>query len=126
MKLVLAEGESEALASWLVDRPERASSIVARVELPRAIRRSRPEREDLALQRVELLLARVSLVDLDAAVVRRAAQLDPPELRSIDAIHVATALSLAQLDGLVTYDVRLASAARLVGLTVHSPGMTTT
>lgn len=125
VKLVLAERESAALQSWLADRPDRASSVVSRVEVPRAIRRSRPEDEALALSRAELVLAKLVLVDVDTVIVRRAAQLDPPALRVIDAIHLASALSLPELEGIVTYDARLAEAARLAGVAVHAPGAAT-
>lgn len=64
------------------------------------------------------------LLDVTAAILKHAARLDPTELRTVDAIHLATALSLrlADLDFL-TYDTRLATAARTHGLTVLRPGV---
>lgn len=68
-------------------------------------------------------LATVALLPLSDSIVRTAAALEPPELRSLDAIHLATALSVAeQLGGVFTYDVRLAEAATAAGLTVLAPG----
>lgn len=61
-------------------------------------------------------------VQLTPSLLERAALLEPPELRSLDAIHLATALSLGdELDGLVTYDERLARAARERGIPTLAP-----
>ena len=61
-------------------------------------------------------------VQLTPSLLERAALLEPPELRSLDAIHLATALSLGdELDGLVTYDERLARAARESGVPTLAP-----
>jgi predicted nucleic acid-binding protein len=67
-------------------------------------------------------LERMVLVGLDDQILERAAALDPPSLRSLDAIHVATALSLGvNLVALVTYDERMIAAAQELGLPVASP-----
>ena len=58
---------------------------------------------------------------VDEPVLRDAAGLEPRPLRSLDAIHLATALSLGDLDAMVTYDGRLATAAAEAGLEVASP-----
>jgi predicted nucleic acid-binding protein len=72
--------------------------------------------------RVDEALAGTSLVDLDDAVVEAAARLHPPELRSLDAIHLATALSLGNdLGAMYVYDGRLADAARAAGIRVEAP-----
>jgi predicted nucleic acid-binding protein len=68
------------------------------------------------------LLATITLLRLDDPLLDRAADLEPSELRSLDAVHVAAALSLGpDLGVLVTYDDRLADAARLQGLQVSRP-----
>ena len=59
---------------------------------------------------------------VDDAVLDGAAAIDPAELRSLDAVHLATALGIGErLDGVVTYDARLREAADLAGLTVLMP-----
>ena len=74
-------------------------------------------------QRAEAVLARVGLVGIDMAILESAVRCEPPLLRTLDAIHLATALSVgADLDALVTYDERLGSAARHARLKVLSPG----
>ena len=74
------------------------------------------------LNRAEEVLRLVALIDVDPATVWRAGKVKPSELRSLDAIHLATANDLRpDLDGFVTYDLRLAAAARTAGLPVLSP-----
>lgn len=104
----------------LVDWPERVSSSLARVEVLRAVRRVGDE---VARGRAEAVLARIGLMEIDAAIRDSAALLDLRELRSLDAIHLASALSLAgDLGGMAVYDERLARAARLSGIQVLAPG----
>ena len=125
VKIVIDEEESAALRSWYAERRERLSSVVTGVELRRAARRVLPMtsrgRSDLERE-TEVLLNGLQLLELDAEVATRAARLEPPALRSLDAIQLATALSLDELDYFVTYDERLAEAARAAGLAVASPG----
>ena len=65
----------------------------------------------------------VALVPVDDAILDAAASLEPRELRTLDALHLATALSLGDdLGAMLVYDVRLASAAQHAGLTVVAPG----
>ncbi len=139
MKLVVAEPESEALRSWIGERPEQVSSVLAAVEVRRAVLRLRPEAEGAtptgpeerggaaegaaaAQERTERLLRGLGLIALDDGVISAAGQLRPPTVRTVAAIHVATALAIPGLEALVTYDDRLASAAASVGLTVVRPG----
>ena len=67
------------------------------------------------------ILKPIAPVEFDAAIAATAAVLAPSSLRTLDAIHLATALALYHVDAFVTYDRRLAEAARAVGLTVASP-----
>lgn len=119
VKLVVAEAQSAALRQWLgvIERQPVAGDL-ARTELMRAVRRVAPDR---ALRAREVLDS-ITLIEISTAIVEAAARLDPTSLRSLDAIHLATALELGDdLEALVTYDDRLASAARSVGLAVVAP-----
>jgi uncharacterized protein len=120
VKLVVPELETSALVDTLRRDPQIVSSVLARVEVIRAVQRARARRA--LVDRAESILSRMALVRLEESVVATASMLRPLELRTLDAIHVATALSLAPaLAGLLTYDARLASAARAAGLTVDVP-----
>lgn len=119
VKLVVAEAESEALRGWLAaaDR-EPVSSDLARTEVVRAVRRVTPE---LALEARELLNA-IDLVALTPWTFEEAGRLDPDVLRTLDALHLAAALDLGDdLDAIVTYDERLAAAAKVHGIPVVAP-----
>ncbi len=92
--------------------------MLLRVELMRTIRRRRPVFAPAALR----LLARVVEIDLDRSVLEAAATLQPASVRTLDAIHLATAATLGNnLEALVTYDTRMAVVARAAGLPVASP-----
>ena len=143
VKLVVSEPESMALRLYLVDHRERVSSALAHVEVCRAVRRkgaseaalrraehvlganirivTRTDPSEAALWRAEQVLARIGLVALDEPLLRNAATLSPTGLRSLDAVHLATALSLDGLDAVVTYDRRFDAAASEAGLAVESP-----
>ncbi len=120
VKLVLPEPETEALREILSLWPERFSSALTRIEVLRAVRRAGVGRS--TYERAENVVARVGLVDVDERVLNVAARLGPPELRSLDAIHLATALSAPDLGGLVSYDARLMRAATCSGVTAMAPG----
>lgn len=119
VKLFVEEPESAALRRTLAEHPARISSMLARVETLRALRRRNRSAETLG--RAEAVLERIALVPLDEPILRAAAATEPRTLRSLDAIHLATALSLFGLDLLVTYDQRLFTAAAAAGLPVVSP-----
>lgn len=118
VKLVVPEPESESLRGELIHWPRRATSTLVRTELVRACARIGSRARERASEVVEgLTLVSVSdeLLDLAAAV-------EPRSLRSLDAIHVATALTLRQaLGAVITYDERLAGAAARAGLPLLSP-----
>lgn len=118
-KLVAEEPETAALLDFLAGWPHRVSSALARVEVLRAVKRAGAG--PAVRQRAVRVLARVSLVQVDEQVLVAAARLAPPELRTLDAIHLATARSLAGLAGMVTYDTRLGRAATRSRLRVWSP-----
>ena len=119
VKLVVSEPESAVLRAYLTGQRSRVSSQLTRVEVLRAVRRA--NRPETTLRRAEWALKGIPLTPLDARILAQAASLDPPRLRSLDAIHLATALSIDGLDAFVTYDHRLADAAREAGLAVASP-----
>jgi uncharacterized protein len=119
LKLILEEPETAALVEFLKEWPSRVSSMLARVEVSRIIARV----NDPAIEReARTVLGGINLVRMDDGIVAAAAALGPPSLRSLDAIHLATAQVFGHhLAGFVVYDRRLAAAARHHGLTVWSP-----
>lgn len=120
VKLVRNEPSTAALISWLNNRTgvPLVSSVLVEVEVPRALRRSAPA----ALPAVPAALARLYRLEVDATVRAAAASFLDPNLRSLDAIHLATALQLGRgLDAFVTYDGRLHAFAQRAGLPAASP-----
>ena len=116
-RIVNRERESGALARRL--RGARlVTSALARVEVARAARRlTTPPRRPL-----DEVLRTVTVVSIDDDVLLAAAELEPAQLRTLDAIHLATALRVEQeLDGFITYDRRLGDAAVRAGLSVEAP-----
>jgi predicted nucleic acid-binding protein len=119
VKLVVVEPESAALRRFLMRWPDRTSATLLRTEAVRALRRSGHDSHVGAARR---LLRAMKLVRLDEPLLDRAGDLDPRELRSLDAVHLAAALAIGpDLGVLVTYDDRLGDAARQRGLVVESP-----
>jgi len=121
VKLVQQEAESEALRQYLRTHraDERVASQLVRVEVVRSVLAGGPT----AVAHARRQLARVYLIGVDRDVLDRAATLAPASLvRSLDAIHLATAQLLgAELRAVLTYDVRMAQVAQGLGLTVESP-----
>lgn len=118
VKLVVRESESNALRRFLREHPTRVSSALARVEVVRAVRTQGPDAQQRALD----VLGRVRLLRLDDEVLTAAGRLAPDVLRSLDAIHLASATLFGnELSGIVTYDLRMAEAARLVGIRTFAP-----
>ena len=121
VKLVVEEPESAELEVWLGAQPEPVliSSVLAHTEVVRAVARTDPDAVNLAVD----LLAAVSVVELDATLADEAARLDPAELRSLDALHMAAALRLGPALGFViSYDERMLDAARRHGVGIAHPG----
>ena len=117
IKLVRSEPESSALRGELVGR-DLISSALLIVEGKRAARRY----GELAARRALAGLTAVTLLPLDHGILEAAADLDPKELRSLDALHLATVLSLGEdLERLYCYDNRLAGAAQALGIEVSQP-----
>ena len=123
MKLVAREVETQPLTDWLRERPIRMTSVLSRVEVMRAARRvARATRDAGLIRQASDVLASVAIAGVTDGVAERAAMADPLTLRSLDAVHLATALLAAPLEAFVVYDDRLAEAARAVGITVVQPG----
>jgi uncharacterized protein len=119
IKLVFEEPETSALETFLADRPTRISSVLARVEV---LRVTRTVADAMVTTHAHDVLARIQLVRPDDALFRQAADVEPSELRALDAVHLTTALSLgSDLAGMIVYDKQLGQAARRAGLTVWAP-----
>jgi len=118
IKLVWPEQGTEAADAFIGDREDLVSSTLLTVEARRAAARVEPA----ALPRVDLLLGRVELIHMSDAVIETASRLPDPMLRSLDAIHLATALLIRDdLDVLLSYDDRLLAAASAHGLPTATP-----
>jgi uncharacterized protein len=121
VKLVQHETETEGLRRYLRDHhgDERVSSDLARVEVVRSVLGGGPN----AVAHARRQIARLHLVSLHLDLLERAAMLAPGSLlRSLDAIHLATAqLMGADLRAVLTYDMRMIEAADALGLAVASP-----
>lgn len=121
VKLVVEEAESEALDDWLSSRRgvQLASSIIARTEVVLAVARYGDKWAAAATD----LLATVAVIELDVDLADEAARLGSPGLRTLDALHLASALRIEQaITAFVAYDHGLAEAARSQGLRVVAPG----
>ncbi|MEA2413250.1 MAG: uncharacterized protein QOC77_3811 [Thermoleophilaceae bacterium] len=117
MKLVHRERETDALVARSATLDVRISSDLARVEVMRAARRHGPKAEIAATE----VLDRLILRPIDGTVIANAMSIAPVRLRSLDAIHLATALSVEDVDVFISYDRRLNEAAAAAGLDVASP-----
>lgn len=118
VKLVVAEPESTALRRHLRHRRPLVSSALARTEVIRALAYEGEE----AQSRGRAVLARIDLLRVNDRVLDSAGLVAPADVRSLDAIHLATAQLLGtDLGSIVTYDVRMAEAARHLRLRVAAP-----
>ena len=118
VKLVAHEPETGALVRVVRTDPAAISSALAWTEVIRAVTRAGGK-----VTRAQAVLDGIALVPIDDGIIREAAMLQPSGLRTLDAIHLATALSIGdELDTLITYDGRLAEAASAAGIEVATPG----
>jgi len=120
VKLVHAEPESQALRAWLDERAETGwiSSALVEIESFRALARYAPE----AVVRLHPVLDQIDLIDVSPRVRMAAQTVRPVTVRSLDAIHLGTALTLRPgLTSFITYDKRLLDAATAAGLPADSP-----
>ncbi len=126
VKLARFEVHSDVLSQWVREQlsPTFVSSVMIKVELARAIKRSAP----LHLSRAGEVLDGIGTVTLSQSVVARATGFDNPDLRSLDAIHLATAEHVAsaakeEFLGFLGYNSRLLDAGRTLGLPAFAPGL---
>jgi predicted nucleic acid-binding protein len=118
VKLAVQEPESAALRRHLARHRPLVSSALARTEVVRALLPLGPK----AVGRGRTVLARVELLRINDRVLDAAGSMPPSDLRSLDAIHLASAEQLgSDLRAFVTYDERLAGAAAARGLRVVRP-----
>ncbi len=122
MKLAVAETHSHEMRLWADFEEQRTgglwSSDLLRTEALRAARRL----SQAALEATRDRLDRMAFISLTTDTYRRAGELDPAVLRSLDALHLASALSLGDdLDGVVTYDGRMTAATHALGLKTLAP-----
>jgi predicted nucleic acid-binding protein len=118
-KLFVREPESAALAAALPAGSTVVTSAIARIEVTRVLRIS--SLDDDVEQSTDDVFAGCILVDVDEEIVRSAARLTSFGLKTLDSIHLATALSVGP-DAMVVYDRQLAREAERAGLAVLSPG----
>ncbi|MGH3155271.1 MAG: type II toxin-antitoxin system VapC family toxin [Streptosporangiaceae bacterium] len=119
LKLVLPEAETQRLELWLTEREgvPRVSSRLLRLEMLRAAARTAPHR----MSRANVILSAVALLSIDD-VAATAEAIGDSALRSLDAIHLATACEVRTgLTAFVCYDKRLCDSALTLGLPVESP-----
>ena len=119
VKLIIVEQGSAALHKWLSTRDGHVfSSDLLRTELLRSTRRAAPEQ----MVQARTVLDSMILLTLTSAICERAAMLEPELLRSLDALHLAAALEMGdELEGLVTYDRRMAHSAQALGVAIVAP-----
>lgn len=119
-KLVQDEPHAGALRAWVDNNPPPVlvSSELLVTEALRSAKRASLDVLELA----RIKLTTLHICSLDASVFARAAELDPAIMRSLDALHLAAALTFGdELEGIVTYDDRMIEAAHLHGVRVVSP-----
>jgi predicted nucleic acid-binding protein len=117
---VIEEPESDELGEYLAaGEPAIATSRIALVEVTRATAIANPSPE--ARAEAERLLASCLLVDVSDGLLRAAARLTSPEVRTLDAVHLASAQRVGP-DAVLVYDRRLREAARAAGFSVAHPG----
>lgn len=118
IKTVVREPESQALRAYLADNPRQVSSALLKVEALRAVR-------DLGAPftgAVRTGFRRMDFIALDDRILEAAGTLDPSILRTLDAVHLASAAELdGDLDAIITYDRRMISGATALGLPVVTP-----
>jgi predicted nucleic acid-binding protein len=120
VKLVYAEAESPALRAWLGEQAETGwvSSVLVEIESFRALARYAPE----AATRLHPVLDQIDLIDLSPRIRILAQTVRPVTFRTLDAIHLGTAISIRRsLTSFATYDKRLLDAAVAAGLPAASP-----
>jgi predicted nucleic acid-binding protein len=124
-KLLVREAESTAIEAELVQWPNLATSVVTEVELPRAVARAREERPEAVIDGSLILqgvIASAAIIELSDDIVSVARSVEPIHVGALDAIHIASALSLdRELAAVATYDHRMADALTRAHVKVMAP-----
>lgn len=123
-KLLIEEDETAELQAWLIEQSEQeqyaATSALGRVELMRVVAR---HGEPGLRERAHYLLDGLDILPITTAVINLAETIGPSTLRSLDAIHLASASQIAdELTAVVAYDTRLLEGCRAAGFRTQSPG----
>ena len=119
VKLVLPEAESSSMIEFAAKFDTLVTSTIGAIEFRRAVKRHYAQQ----LWAVERVLAEMTILELSHEVRRTAELLEPTILRTLDTIHLASALVIREeLEAFVAYDERLLEAARLAGIPTASPG----
>jgi predicted nucleic acid-binding protein len=125
VKLVREEAETAALRTFLAGADVVSSELVL-TEVPRAVHRVASDDpqmpRDALMDRAGEVLETLALVPIDRAILLTAGSLAEPVLRALDAIHIASAVTVLPIDAFITYDDRQGAAARLAGLRTVAPG----
>lgn len=117
VKLAVSEAESPSMFRWYTEAERVVTSRIGVVELRRAAARHEHDPDQ-----VRLIAAATEIVELTPEIADRAVDVGGSILRTLDSIHLATAMALGgEVDAFVTYDNRLADAARTIGLPVVRP-----
>lgn len=120
VKLVFEEAESDALEQWLAERQDvpKITSELSTIELVRTCRR----RDESAVIGARQVLVGLNLLPMTVDVIEKASLVGPAELRSLDAVHLASAMSVSEaVTAFVVYESRLGAAAGDAGLAVAAP-----
>jgi uncharacterized protein len=115
LKLLFEESESAALAQWVSEQAgtPMVTSELAKVEVVRAARRLDAD----VVPAARVLMSQLDLIPLNSGLLEQAADVGEPLLRTLDAIHLASALSIqADLTAFLAYDIRLVAAAKAAGI----------
>jgi predicted nucleic acid-binding protein len=125
MKLVLHEDGSDQLDEYLGGCSVVASDLAVTEVLRGARRAAAGEAETFSrlVERTMMVMEEMVLITAETTLFARAGLLEGAHLRSLDAVHLATALTIGDVDVFVTYDERQAAAARLAGLRTIAPGV---
>jgi predicted nucleic acid-binding protein len=117
LKLIIEEKETVKLERFISDK--NCTSKISRIEVMRVINSAIPE----AAESAQRTLSKFDYVNISEPVIRIAESfLGLPSLRSLDSIHVASALSVSnEIEGIISYDKKMISNAQSLGLTVHTP-----
>lgn len=119
-KLVVREPESHDLRHFLTQSRLMVTSVISATEIRRAAQRI----SNAAVEATPRVMSIVAQMDVTRDLLLAAAKVQPAHLRTLDAIHLATAMDLSsELDSFITYNIKLAEAAVLAGLRVEQPGL---